>query len=221
MSIPITLRNPFKHALLIIIVWFISYQFLTDNESIIINNNQLTDKPPASIDPLESATQLPSNQATFKAVTQDISYHNYHSRFGPLPKSLKDTHIPVHFKLEQDGQLVVTRSIRSLIEYFLSANSEESITTIVGRISELFDNALQEPARSQAKEVMRQYIDYKQALIQIERQLSDEQSLSGNKGDYQRYCSTARKPARSILAGKYMTLFLPRTTARITTRRAC
>ncbi len=161
------------------LILILGYPILTNNETKIIDNNQ---QPTNQF--IIPEINREDSQTTFKTVTKDISYKNYQSSFGPLPASLKNTHIPVHFKLTQDGHLVVTRSIRSLIEYFLSANAEEPINTIVARIKELFDDALPEPARSQAKSVLAQYIEYKQALIHIEQQLADEQSLSGNKGDY-------------------------------------
>ncbi len=172
------------------LILILCYPLFTNTHSKIIDNNQ-TLNPQVIPDPI-----LEEDQFDVKTVTQNIHYHNYQSSFGPLPNSLKNTHIPLHFKLTEDGQLVVTRSIRSLIEYFLSANSQESIATITGRIRELMNNALQEPARSQAKQVLKQYIEYKQALIQIEQHLSDEQSLSGKLGDYQqvlKYRTLARE----------------------------
>ncbi|OUS41359.1 hypothetical protein A9R00_01335 [Oleispira antarctica] len=181
MSMRINPVNVLFYFSISILVLIISSSFFNQADSTIISNNPASE----SRQPLTPDNKHGINQPTTNLVIENIEYAHYQSSFGPLPKSLKNTHIPLHFKLTEDGQLVVTRSIRSLIEYFLSANSQESIATITGRIRELMDSALQEPARSQAKEVLKQYIEYKHALIQIEQHLSDEQVLSGNQGDYQ------------------------------------
>jgi len=181
MSMRINPVNVLFYFSISIFALIISSSFFNQADSTIISNNPASE----SRQPLTPDNKHGINQPTTNLVIENIEYAHYQSSFGPLPKSLKNTHIPLHFKLTEDGQLVVTRSIRSLIEYFLSANSQESIATITGRIRELMDSALQEPARSQAKEVLKQYIEYKQALIQIEQQLSDEQNLSGKQGDYQ------------------------------------
>ena len=181
MNMRISLVNLLFYLSISILVLIISYSFFNQADSTIISNNPASE----SRQPLTSENRQVDSQPEANLVIHNIEYANYQSSFGPLPNALKDTRIPLHFKLTEDGQLVVTRSIRSLIEYFLSANSQESIATITGRIRELMDNALQEPARSQAKQVLKQYIEYKQALIQIEQHLSDEQNLSGKQGDYQ------------------------------------
>jgi len=181
MNMRISLVNLLFYLSISILVLIISNSFFNQADSTIISNNPASESRPA----LTPGNKPVDNLAATNLVIENIEYTNYQFSFGPLPKSLKNTHIPLHFKLTEDGQLVVTRSIRTLIEYFLSANSQESIATITGRIRELMDKALQEPARSQAKQVLKQYIEYKQALIQIEQHLSDEQNLSGKQGDYQ------------------------------------
>jgi len=181
MNMRISLVNGLFYFSLSTFALIISYSVFNQADSTIISNNQASENR----QPLTSDNKQTISQPATNLVIENIEYANYQSSFGPLPKSLKNTYIPLHFEITEDGQLVVTRSIRSLIEYFLSANSQESIATITGRIRELMDSALQEPARSQAKQVLKQYIEYKQALIQIEQHLADEQSQSGKQGDYQ------------------------------------
>lgn len=119
-------------------------------------------------------------------ITRMIHYSEYQSEFGPLSHSLRGTYIPIHFVVNTYGELVVTYSIKTLIEYFLSANVEESIDIIKSRIEEIFDQNLNEPANSQAKAVLAQYFDYKATLIEVEAQQAEDQTLSMQSVDYQR-----------------------------------
>jgi len=119
-----------------------------------------------------------------KLVTSNIPFEHYSSTLGPLPRSLRGTRIPIAFELDSNGHLIVTSSIKSVIEYFLSATGEEPLETIIGRIEELLTKQLEEPARSEALEVLAEYINYKTALIDLEKNLADNTQLSGQGSDY-------------------------------------
>jgi lipase chaperone LimK len=121
---------------------------------------------------------------TATVITTDVDYSNYQSAFGPLPKSLRGTRIPAAFTLGPEGHLVITSSIKSIIEYFLSGVGEDSIDTIIGRIEEFFTQQLNEPARSEALDVLKQYISYKTSLLELETDLADNTQLSGQNSDY-------------------------------------
>ncbi len=188
--------KPLPISLMGLLLVLLGVNYFTQTPTVLVNNNS-----PANSHSHVTHKEFNSNKTQVSDspvvhIIKDISFDNYQSQFGPLAKSLKNTYIPVHFTVTPDGQLVVTRSIRSLIEYFLSANTEESIDTIIARINEIFDTVLGQPARSQAKGVLRQYLDYKQALVTIEQQQADEQNLSGNVPSYEsalQYRKDARK----------------------------
>ena len=118
-------------------------------------------------------------------VISNIRYDDYSSKHGQLPNSLKGTIIPVNFQLDEQGHLVITKSIKNLIEYFLSANSEESITIIINRIDEVIHKQLKEPALSEALDVVAQYLNYKEVLTTSETNLSDDQLIKGSQTNYQ------------------------------------
>ena len=113
-----------------------------------------------------------------------ITYDNYRSTYGPLPRSLRGTTIPASFTLDDQGHLVITKSIRTLIEYFLSSIGEESLEQVLERIREFITLQLEEPARSEAINVMERYLAYKQALVDIEGALAEELKLSDKGSDY-------------------------------------
>jgi len=125
-----------------------------------------------------------SAQQKLKLLVSEVAYDDYKSSLGPLPKSLRGTRIPAAFTLDAEGHLTITPSIKSVIEYFLSATGEESLETIIARIEEFISSQLEEPARSEALDVVAQYIGYKEALITLESDLAENTKLSGQNSDY-------------------------------------
>ncbi|HHR0433306.1 lipase secretion chaperone, partial [Pseudomonas aeruginosa] len=66
---------------------------------------------------------------------------------------------------------LITRDIRNLFDYFLSAVGEEPLQQSLDRLRAYIAAELQEPARGQALALMQQYIDYKKELVLLERDL--------------------------------------------------
>lgn len=139
-----------------------------------------------------SAGAYYSSQTTIKVVNEDI-YEDNHLHIesdgelqahlpvintnNQLPStlinsSLKGTHIDGAYPVDQDGNLLLSISIKQRFEYFLSLMGEYSLEEILGFISEDIDTNLQEPALSQARELLNNYIDYKYALAELEKTLA-------------------------------------------------
>ncbi len=142
------------------------------------------------------ASMLPAGQQ----VIANIPFADYHSRFGPLPDSLRGTLIPINFTLDETGHLQVTRSIKNTIDYFLAANAQESIDKITTRIEELFNNHLSEPALNEALQVLAQYIEYKNELQNIEVLLAQDNELSGSVNSYQQMFQYRREARMKYLS---------------------
>ncbi len=184
-----------------VILMALGVYYFAKSTSLLVNNNPPANNPSHTMHLSKNVNNSPILDLSLKHIIKDITFNNYQSQFGPLASSLRNTYIPIHFTVTPNGQLVITRSIRSLIEYFLSANTEEPIDMIIGRINEIFDTALSQPARAQAKDVLRRYLDYKQALVIIEQQQSDEQNLSGKVPNYESALKY-RKDARMNYLGQ-------------------
>jgi len=150
--------------------------FLSDGDQ----HSQTTRRKLDSVQSKQKELDLPKPDY----IAPSISYDNYQSRFGPLPRSLRGTIIPASFTLDDQGHLVITRSIKTLIEYFLSSMGEESLEQVVERIREFISAQLEEPARSEAISVMERYLAYKQALVDIEGNQAEEVKLAGKGSDY-------------------------------------
>ena len=132
-----------------------------------------------------SNIQTPLNESTeIHEIYPNEQGDTYSSAYGPLANSLRGTSIPGYFALTDDGNLVVTPSLKSMIDYFLAALGEEPIETIIGRIEEYFTKHLSEPARSQAIGVLAEYISYKEALIDLEGFVADNNLVASSGHDY-------------------------------------
>jgi lipase chaperone LimK len=77
-----------------------------------------------------------------------------------LPASLHDTEVDGGFELDADGNLIITNRIRQLFDYFLSAQGEESLPTIVKRLRAYIHNTLSGDAATEAEQLLESYIGY-------------------------------------------------------------
>ena len=152
-----------------------------------IINNETDQTFSVEISNSDINTSITSDEPSLKKprlLVSEVAYDDYKSSLGPLAKSLRGTRIPAAFTLDSEGHLIITSSIKSVIEYFLSATGEEPLETIIARIEEFITQQLEEPARSEALDVVAQYIGYKEALIDLESDFADNTNLSGQSSDY-------------------------------------
>ena len=85
-----------------------------------------------------------------------------------LPASLEGTSVPGGWtETDSNGSLIPTPQLRQLFEYYLAALGEESLPQLVARIEQALAR-LEEPARSDAMAILRNYLDYKLALGELE-----------------------------------------------------
>ncbi len=99
----------------------------------------------------------------------------YKSRLRALPESLKGTFMDQSLHADAQGDLRISSDIKRVFDYFLSTIEEEELDVILARIDEYLNHYLDEPALSQSKQVLAQYIELKQALYDFE--LSRSESL--------------------------------------------
>tara|TARA_R110001592_G_scaffold288331_1_gene557330 strand:- start:2544 stop:3635 length:1092 start_codon:yes stop_codon:yes gene_type:complete len=111
----------------------------------------------------------------------------YKSIYGPLPGTLEGTVMQQALAVDEDGNLRISSDIKRVFDFFLSSIEEEDLSVILNRIQEYLDYSLDEPALSQATEIMTQYIALKKALFDFEVERSESlkaiMEQSGNKGD--------------------------------------
>lgn len=98
----------------------------------------------------------------------------FNSIYGDLPKSLQGTQLQNALETDASGNLIITDSIQYIFDYFLSANGEEDIEKILLRMNEYLEHNLQEPALWQAKTILKQYVDLKYSLVDLEGDMSNQ-----------------------------------------------
>lgn len=85
-----------------------------------------------------------------------------------LPASLEGTNVPEGWnRTDANGSLVSTPQLRQLFEHYLAALGEETLPQLVARIRRAL-STLQEPARSEAVDILGAYLDYKLELGELE-----------------------------------------------------
>ncbi|MEX2476257.1 lipase secretion chaperone [Marinobacter sp.] len=114
-----------------------------------------------------------------------------------LPASLAGTAVPPGWaKVDSNGNLIPTPQLRQLFEYYLSALGEEPLPVLVARIEQQLAQ-LQEPARSEALEILGHYLDYKLALGELEGTYGDAAEL--DPGEVERRMAEIRALRRTWL----------------------
>jgi lipase chaperone LimK len=81
-----------------------------------------------------------------------------------MPKSLSDTEVDGALEVDAAGNLIISRSIRQVFDYFLSAIGEEDLTTIISRIRAHIRHKLPAKAAAQAEQILDSYLAYREAL---------------------------------------------------------
>jgi lipase chaperone LimK len=95
-----------------------------------------------------------------------------------LPDSLSGTSVPHGWdKTDANGALMPTPQLRQLFEHYLAALGEETLEQLIARI-EWSLSTLQEPARSQAMNILGSYLDYKLELGEMEAAAGEVTSMS-------------------------------------------
>lgn len=84
------------------------------------------------------------------------------------PTSLRGTQVDGELLVDARGNLVLTSQVRHLFDYFLSLIGEESSQQARQRIRDHLTAQLDEPARSQALELLETYLDYQYQLVDLE-----------------------------------------------------
>lgn len=97
----------------------------------------------------------------------------------PLPASFAGTEIDGRLSLDSDGHLLVEPEVRELFDYFLASIGEESINASTERLQNYINAQLPEPARSEAQQLLSQYLTYKSQLVDLEKRLPQITSLEG------------------------------------------
>ncbi|WP_136413234.1 lipase secretion chaperone [Herbaspirillum sp. ST 5-3] len=97
----------------------------------------------------------------------------------PFVRSFEGTRPDGEVRPGKDNTLTVDRELRNLFEYYLAAVGEQSLDAIRAEIERELDRRLSPSLAVQAKDLLSRYLDYKRALVEVEK----NPSLAGNAID--------------------------------------
>jgi lipase chaperone LimK len=127
---------------------------------------------------LSGETQQPIQRTDTPPATQSQnSAQTEVSPFKTLPASFGGTTVDGVFRLDADGNLLISEDIRRIFDYFLAAAGEEPLRTSVERLRAYIVAQLPASAREQALALLNQYLDYKRELVLLERDLPQMANL--------------------------------------------
>jgi lipase chaperone LimK len=112
---------------------------------------------PASVGPPEATSPHQTTAPTRHFVTG----------LEQLPASLQGTDVDGEIIIDGNRQLVVTRRLRDVFDYFLTTIGEEPLATVLARIQAYIRHRVPDPAQGQAIHLLNQYVSYRDALKNI------------------------------------------------------
>lgn len=114
---------------------------------------------------------------TPSATPSQISMQTQVAPLKNLPASFGGTTVDGVFRLDANGNLLISEDIRRIFDYFLAAAGEEPLRTSVERLRAYIAAELPANAREQALVLLNQYLDYKRELVLLERDLPQMANL--------------------------------------------
>jgi len=122
----------------------------------------------------ESVPNLDQSIVKQANVTPTEDVLGFDSKLGTLPSSLNGTLLGAQLETSEDGHLILSDDIQYIFDYFLSTINEENLDTILLRIDEYLNHYLEEPALSESKNILAQYIELKTSLFELEQEMGAE-----------------------------------------------
>lgn len=87
-----------------------------------------------------------------------------------LPTSLRNTPLPEHLEINDDGSLLINKKILHLFEFYLSAIGEESLELIINRIKSNLREQLTSQALDEALHILAGYLQYRNEITAIKQE---------------------------------------------------
>lgn len=98
-----------------------------------------------------------------------IAAESKEANLFPFVRSLEGTRSDGDLKVASDDTLLVDAELGRMFDYYLSALGEKSLDAIRVEAERELDRKLKPNAAKQAKRLLAQYLDYKRALVDVEK----------------------------------------------------
>lgn len=86
---------------------------------------------------------------------------------GPLPPSLAGAEPEVRLEADDNGQLIPTHDLVVLFDFYLAGLADEPLDTVLARIHLALSARLDGVALDDARDLLRRYVDYRVALMDL------------------------------------------------------
>ncbi len=123
------------------------------------------------------STQSSANERVLRFRT--LKEYEAVSKYGRLPNSLTGVNVNWNIAANTNGKLILSTDLAALFEFFLSTHTEEGLATSLGRIEEYLRGLLPDAAATEALDILRAYLAYKQGLTRFEP--PKERIFTGNQ----------------------------------------
>lgn len=124
-----------------------------------------------SVPATQAVASIPATQGSTPTSAQSQAWLTPADRApakpGPLPSTLQGASHGVSLGTDSEGNLQLSKDILHLFEFYLAAIEEEPIEALLQRIQWDLASQLQQPARGQANDLLRRYLDYRLGLAAL------------------------------------------------------
>jgi lipase chaperone LimK len=134
----------------------------------------------------EEGINLPSKQSLVTVVEarliNESMYQKPYESEGIttlVASSLSGIEINSEFKIDNDQNLLADAGIKDMFDLYLSTLGEYDLEQVIATIQENIKSDLSEPARSQALDLLKRYIDYKIGLSELQEGFAASQEEQG------------------------------------------
>lgn len=155
--------------------------------ALILLGNMKPDAPRIQFDKAELSQALASNEPVEIAQSLMALAKKHESEIQVLPESLKGTDVDGGFRVDEQGNLIIDKSIQRYFDYFLATVGELSMAEIATYLRHQISSGLAEPARTQALAILEDYLAFKAAL-----HLAAQQQ-DGSEGDAYSYMALSER----------------------------
>lgn len=115
------------------------------------------------------------------SITSPVALYQRFEKNKPL--YLQDTQVPANFSVTEASDLVINSDVKDILDYFLLMRGDVSDQDIYTIVLGYIYQTLQEPARTQATEVLQRYTQYLEHYVQWQQVPMSGDMTQSNPGD--------------------------------------
>lgn len=153
--------------------WQIVWKDKNNHSPITENMNKVLQGNPSPINESRSISE--------KSGVSPVTVYQHFEAHKPL--YLQDTQVPAKFSVTESGDLIINGDVKDILDYFLLMRGDVSDQDIYTIMLGYIDKTLQDPARTQATEVLQRYTQYLDHYVQWQQASEPGDITQSNPGE--------------------------------------